>query len=679
MSSAIEKKINSLREVIREHDYKYYVLAQLVISDEEYDKLLKELEKLETENPNLITPDSPTQRVGNDLTKEFKPSEHKVPMLSLSNTYSEDELYDFDRRVKEGLALGDIVEYLVELKIDGASVSINYVNGNLKTASTRGDGTIGEEITNNVRTIKSIPLKIKKDKSIPYKLNDFEVRGEIFMNIEEFEKLNKERAKSGEKTFANPRNSTAGTLKLQDPKLVAKRPLNSFLYSLISPEDELKSQEENLLIINKLGFKVNPHHKKCKSIEEVIKVCREFEKLRDELEYEIDGAVIKVNSINQQSKLGSIAKAPRWAVAFKFKSKQASTIVKDIIWQVGRTGAITPVAELEPIFLAGSTISRATLHNFDEIQRKDVRVGDTVVIEKGGDVIPKVVEVNLSKRTTSNKKLKPPDKCPTCSSKLFKPEGEVAYYCENTECPDQIKGRIEHFASRGAMDIEGLGESLIDLFVDKGFLKTYEDIYKLKDRKDELISIDRLGEKSVTNLLNSIEKSKEKPFDKVLFALGIRYVGAGAAKKLAGHFKTLDSLMEASEEEITEVYEIGESISKSVKKFFNDTHNKKILGELKKVGLKFSFVNTKNAFVRENFFKGKNFVLTGTLSDYSREEAGEIITNFGGKITSSVSAKTDYILAGEKAGSKLDKAKTLGIKILDEIEFHEKIEETELK
>ena len=679
MSSAIEKKIISLRDEIREHDYKYFILAQPVITDEKYDKLLKELERLEAENPDLITPDSPTQRVGSDLTKEFKPVEHKIPMLSLSNTYSEDELYDFDRRVKEGLTSGAKVEYLVELKIDGASVSINYVDGYLKTASTRGDGTIGEEITNNVRTIKSIPLKIKKDKSIPYLLNDFEVRGEIFMNIEGFENLNKERAKSGEKTFANPRNSTAGTLKLQNPKIVSKRPLNSFLYSLISPEDELKSQEENLLIIKKLGFKVNPNYKKCNSVEEVIKVCHEFEKLRDELEYEIDGAVIKVNSVQQQNRLGSIARAPRWAVAFKFKAKQASTIVKDIIWQVGRTGAITPVAELEPIFLSGSTISRATLHNFDEIQRKDIRVGDKVLIEKGGDVIPKVVEVNLSRRTASNKKVKPPDKCPTCGSKLFKPEGEVAYYCENTKCPEQIKGRIEHFASRGAMDIEGLGESLIDLFVNKGFLKTYGDIYKLKNRKDELISIDRLGEKSVSNLLNSIEKSKDKPFDKVLFALGIRYVGSGAAKKLATHFEALDSLMDASEEEITKVYEIGESISKSVKKFFNESHNKKILGELKKVGLKFSFVNAKSTFVRENFFKGKNFVLTGTLSAFTRQDAEEIITGFGGNVSSSVTKKTDYVLAGEKAGSKLDKAKDLGIEILDELKFQEKIKESETK
>jgi len=456
VSSTIKIKIEALREQIRGHDYKYYVLAQPAISDEEYDKLLKELESLEKKHPELITPDSPTQRVGSDLTKEFKPVEHKIPMLSLSNTYSEEELYDFDRRVKDGLADGEKVEYLVELKIDGASVSINYVNGVLKTASTRGDGTSGEEITNNVRTIKSIPLKIKKDNSIPYKLNDFEVRGEIFMIIKDFENLNKEREKNSEKTFANPRNSTAGTLKLQDPKVVAKRPLTTFTYSLISPEDELKSQEENLLTLRKLGFKVNEHYKKCISIEEVIRVCQEFEKLRDSLKYEIDGAVIKVNSIEQQNKLGSIAKAPRWAVAFKFKSKQAITKIKDIVWQVGRTGAVTPVAELEPKFLAGSTISRATLHNSDEIERKDIRVGDTVVIEKGGDVIPKVVEVVLNERKSGSRKTKPPEKCPACGSKLFKPEGEVASYCENTECPDQIKGRLEHFASRGAMDIEGL-------------------------------------------------------------------------------------------------------------------------------------------------------------------------------------------------------------------------------
>ena len=679
MSSAIEKKIEALREQIREHDYKYYVLAQPAISDQEYDKLVKELEALEKQHPELITPDSPTQRVGNDLTKDFKPVEHKIPMLSLSNTYSEDELYDFDRRVKDGLADDEKVEYLVELKIDGASVSINYVNGVLKTAATRGDGTSGEEITNNVRTIKSIPLKIKKDKSISYKLNDFEVRGEIFMNIADFENLNKEREKSGEKTFANPRNSTAGTLKLQDPKIVANRPLNTFLYSLISLEDELKSQEENLSILKKLGFKVNEHYKKCSSIEEVIQVCKKFELLRDKLKYEIDGAVIKVNSIKQQNKLGSIAKAPRWAVAFKFKSKQTITKIKDIVWQVGRTGAVTPVAELEPKLLAGSTISRATLHNFDEIVRKDIRVGDTVIIEKGGDVIPKVVEVVLAERKSGSRKTSPPEKCPACKSKLFKPEGEVAFYCENSECPDQMKGRLEHFASRGAMDIEGLGESLIDLFVDKSFLKTYSDIYNLKNKKIELVALERFGEKSVSNLLNSIEKSKEKPFDKVLFALGIRYVGSGAAKKLAAHFKSLDALMAANEEEISSVYEIGESISKSLIKFFDNDHNKKVIEELKKAGLKFRFADAKTTFVGDNFFKGKTFVLTGTLTSFSREQAGEQIVRFGGNVASSVSKKTNYVLAGESAGSKLDKAKALGVAIINEEEFLKIIREVELK
>ena len=679
MASSVAKKIESLREQIRDYDYKYYILTQPAISDQEYDKLLKELEALEKAHPEFITPDSPTQRVGSDLTKEFKPVEHKVPMLSLSNTYSEDELIDFDRRVREGLESGEKVEYIIELKIDGASVSLNYIDGYLKTAATRGDGTVGEEITNNVKTIKSVPLKLKKDSSIKYKLNDIEVRGEIFMNVKDFEKLNKEREKLGEKLFANPRNSTAGTLKLQDPKVVARRPLNTFLYSLISPGDDLKSQDENLTILKKLGFRINEHYKKCQTIEEVIQVCRKFEKLRDELEYEIDGAVIKVNSISQQNELGSIAKAPRWAVAFKFKAKQAVTKIKAITWQVGRTGAVTPVAELEPKFLAGSTISRATLHNFDEIERKDIRVGDTVIIEKGGDVIPKVVEVVLKERPAGSRKTKPPEKCPTCSSKLFKPEGEVAYYCENSECSDQVKGRIEHFASRGAMDIEGLGESLIDLFVEKGFIKTYSDIYKLKNLKDELIGMERFGEKSVNNLMNSIEKSKEKPFDKVLFALGIRYVGSGAARKLASHFKSIDAIMKASEEDITEVYEIGESISKSVIKFLIDSHNKKIIDELKKAGLKFSFADVKTPIVTDNFFKGKTFVLTGTLSFFTREEAGEKIIMLGGNVTSSVSKRTDCVLAGEKAGSKLDKASKLGIKIIDEKEFQKRVSEAEKK
>ena len=677
MTSNVKKKIESLREQINEHDYRYYVLAEPTISDEQYDLLFKKLEKLEAEHPELITPDSPTQRVGKDLTKEFKPVKHKIPMLSLSNTYNEEELYDFDRRVKEGLPENEEVEYIVEYKFDGASVSLNYVNGLLKTAATRGDGVVGEEITNNIRTIKTIPLKLKKNSSIPYKLNDIEVRGEIFMNINDFVKLNEEREKAGEKLFANPRNSAAGTLKMQDPKEVAKRPLNNFMYYLVSPGDELKTQEENLKVLEKLGFKINHKYKKCTNIDEVINVCHEFEKKRDSLEYEIDGAVIKVNSIRQQNILGNIARSPRWAVAFKFKAKQAFTIVKKIIWQVGRTGAVTPVAELEPVLLAGSTISRATLHNIDEIRRKDIRQGDKVVIEKGGDVIPKVVAVVLSERKKSSKPTEPPKYCPVCGTELFNPPEEVALYCENAECPAQIKGRIEHFASRTAMDIEGLGEALIDIFVDKGFLKTYADIYRLRDKKDELIAIERLGKKSVENLLNAIEESKKKPFDKVLFALGIRYVGAGVARKLADHFRSIDALMNASEEELTGVYEIGESIAKSVKSFFSSKDNLETISLLKEAGVQFKFEDTVDKKVKENFFTGKTFVLTGKLNSFTREEAGDRIINLGGKVTSSVTKNTDYLIAGEKAGSKLDKAKKLGVDILSEDDLLNYLKEAE--
>lgn len=674
MSVSVEKKIEELRNQIIKHDYNYYVLTEPVISDESYDKLVKELEKLENENPHLITPDSPTQRVGKDLTKEFNPVKHKIPMLSLANTYDEQDLFDFDRRVRESLPDSEKVEYVVELKIDGASVSINYVNGFLKTAATRGDGTVGEEVTNNIKTIRSVPLKIDLSKEKKYKLKNFEVRGEVYMRISDFDKLNEEREAKGEKLFANPRNSTAGTLKLQDPKVVSARKLNVFLYSLISIDEEFESQEENLKLLSKLGFTINPQYKVCKSIEEVLKVCSRFEEIRDTLEYEIDGAVIKVNSMHQQKLLGSIAKSPRWAVAYKFKAKQAFTKLNAITWQVGRTGAITPVAELEPVKLAGSTISRATLHNYDEIQRKDIRAGDTVVIEKGGDVIPKVVSVVLSERPKKSQPTLPPEKCPVCNSKLFKPENEVAFYCENPECSAQIKGRLIHFASRGAMDIEGLGDALIDLFVDKGFITHFSDIYKLKDRRDELTKIERLGEKSIDNLLKSIEKSKSQPFSKVLFALGIRYVGAGAAQKITDHFNSIDDIIASSEEEISAIYEIGPSISKSIKQFFSDKNNLKLIEELRKSGL--TFTSEKKVIV-QSALTGKTFVLTGTLSAFSRDEAGARIIALGGKVTSSVSKNTDFVVAGEKAGSKLTKAESLGVKVLDESTFLKMLEENE--
>lgn len=666
MRNEIEKKIEFLRDSIRQHDYRYYVLNQPSISDKEYDDLLKELEKLENENPDFITPDSPTQRVGKDITKDFKPVQHIVPMLSLSNTYNEEELYDFDRRVKEALPQGEKVEYVVEYKIDGASVSLRYIKGLLKTAATRGDGIIGEEITNNIRTVKSIPLKIKKPSSIPYSLNDFEVRGEVFMKVNDFQELNKEREKLGEKLFANPRNFTAGSLKLQDPQIIASRKLNIFVYNLISLEEIFETQYENLKILQKLGFNVNSEFKLCKNIGEVLNYCRELEAKRNQVEYEVDGAVIKVNSIRQQKILGSIAKSPRWAVAFKFKAKQAFTRIKKITWQVGRTGTITPVAEFEPVLLAGSTISRATLHNYDEILRKDIREGDKVVIEKGGDVIPKVVSVVDSERLKNSKIPKPPDKCPVCNSKIYKPENEVAYYCENTECPAQVKGRIEHFAARGAMDIEGMGEALINLLVDLNFIKTYADIYDLKNHKEELIGIERLGKKSVNNLLNAIEESKKQPFSKVLFAIGIRYVGSGAAKKLADNFTSIDNIIKATEEEILEVHEIGPSIAGSVKNFFSNKKNMEVINRLKQHGL--SFREEKKS-VKDNFFTGKTFVLTGTLSNLSREDASDMIISAGGKVTSGVSSKTDYLIAGENAGSKLAKAKQIGVIVMSEKDF----------
>lgn len=666
-----QQRIEELRKLINEHDYRYYVLAEPIISDYEYDQLVNELIQLEKENPHLVTPDSPTQRVGSDLTNVFNPVVHKIPMLSLSNTYSAEEMYEFDRRVKEGLPRGEKVEYVCELKIDGVSVSLKYKNGILVTAATRGDGTTGEEITNNIKTIRSVPLSLRKPSSIKINLDDIEVRGEIYMEIEAFKKINEERELNGEKTFANPRNLTAGTIKLLEPQLVAKRPLKIFVYYLYSETDELNTHYENLKILSEIGFRVNPNYKLCKNIEEVMEFCNEWEEKRDKLPYEIDGVVVKVNSLKQQRILGNIAKSPRWAVAYKFKAKQAKTKLKKIIWQVGRTGTLTPVAELEPVFLAGSTISRATLHNIDEIKRKDIRENDIVVIEKGGDVIPKVVEVDLSQRPKDSQVVKLPSKCPVCNSNLFRPENEVAIYCENNLCPAQVKGRIEHFASRGAMDITGLGEALINLFVDRGFLKDYSDIYQLKEHREELIQIERLGEKSVDNLLTAIEKSKEKPFDRVLFAIGIRYVGSGVAKKLADHFKSIDALINASEEEIESIHEIGPSISNSVKRFFSDNNNLKLIEKLKKAGLKFKIDEIK---ITSDKLKGKSFVLTGTLSTMSREEAKEKIISLGGHVLSAVSKNTNYVIVGDNPGSKFDKAKKLGITILTEEDFLKMIE-----
>jgi DNA ligase (NAD+) len=660
MNNSISEKINSLRDKINYHNHKYYVSAESEISDYDFDMLLNKLIELEKIAPELITKDSPTQRVGSDLTKVFNQVEHKVPMLSLSNTYSKEELIAFDQRVRGGLEGEESIEYVVELKIDGVSASIHYKDGYLHKAATRGDGKIGEEITTNIRTIKSIPLRVKET-------NSFEVRGEVFMPLEEFKKLNEVREANGEKVFANPRNSSAGTLKLQNPQEVAKRPLDIFTYYILSDYLHIQSQSEGLNYLEQLGFKINPKYEVCKNIDEVINYCVSWENQRDQLPYEIDGVVIKVNSFKQQKRLGSIAKSPRWATSFKFKAKQVITKLNKVTWQIGRTGAITPVAELEPIELAGSIISRATLHNYDEIQRKDIREGDYVKLEKGGDVIPKIVAVDLSKRLKNSVILPIPSECPECKSELTKLENEVALYCTNDTCPAQVKGKLIHFASRGAMDIEGLGEAIIDIFVDRGYLTTFPDIYNLVNYEEELKSLDRFGEKSIDNLFASIEKSKEQPFHKVLFALGIRYVGAGVARKLTAAFKTIEKLEVATIENLEEVDEIGPSISNSLTQYFLDSKNIKIIEELINKGLnfeeEFSEQNNQNLM-------GLSIVVTGSLSKLTRDEAKEKIIAAGGKFVSSLSKKTNYLLAGDNAGSKLEKAKSLGVQILTEDEFH---------
>jgi DNA ligase (NAD+) len=659
MNNEVHERIKKLREKINFHNHQYYVLSESTISDFEFDMLLKELIELETKYPEYITKESPTQRVGSDLTKDIKSIQHKTPMLSLSNTYSEDELYDFDKRVKNGLNENSEINYVVELKIDGVSASIHYSDGVLKEAATRGDGSVGEEITVNIKTIRSIPLSVDQN-------NAFEVRGEVFMPLESFKKMNSEREALGEKTFANPRNSSAGTLKLQNPVEVAKRPLDMFAYYLLSNSLNITSQKEALDYLKKLGFKTNPNTKLCQSINDVVDYCREWEEKREQLPYEIDGVVIKVNSFEQQKQLGSIAKSPRWATSFKFKAKQVVTELNKITWQVGRTGAITPVAELEPIELAGSVISRATLHNFDEINRKDIRVGDLVRLEKGGDVIPKIVGVELHSRKTNSVSISIPKVCPACESKIIKLENEVALYCVNEFCQAKIKGKLIHFASRGAMDIEGLGEAIINLFVDKGYLKTFPDIYLLSEKELELKSLEGFGEKKIDNLLKAIEESKKQPFYKVLFALGIRYVGSGVARKLSLVFNTIEKLKNATIEELEKVDEIGPSISNSLVQYFSNSENIKTLKSLVELGL--NFKGEEEVLVSSNL-SGLSIVVTGTLSRMSRDDAKEKILLSGGKFVSSLSKKTDFLVAGENAGSKLEKAKTLGVKIISEDEF----------
>ncbi len=624
------------------------------------------MQALETEYPELITPDSPTQRVGGEPLSEFITITHKIPMLSLGNTYNALELNDFDTRVKKGLQ-GEEPEYVIELKIDGLAINLAYEDGIFVQGSTRGDGISGDDITSNLRTIHSIPLRISEPLTL-------EVRGEAYLPYEGFEKLNEIRLENGKKLLANPRNAAAGSLKLLDPKETAKRYLDIFLYALSNPEIlEVETHWEALNKLHKLGFKINPHRQLCKNIKEVLEVCDEWESKRKELDYDIDGMVIKVNSYEQQKKLGSTSREPRWAISYKFPAKQITTIIKDITLQVGRTGTITPVAELEPILLAGSMISRATLHNEDEIKRKDIRIGDTVLIEKGGEVIPKVVKVILEKRNEDTQPFRMPTNCPVCKAKLIKEDDEVAWRCENIHCPAQIKRRIAYFASRNAMDISGLGYSSIEQLVEKGFLFDYADIYYLMEKKEELEKLEGWGEKSVNNLLEAIEESKKNPLFRFYNALGIRYVGEKTARILAKHYPKLDDLMNANEIDLNSIMEIGEIMADSIISFFQDKEILQILDKLSKADVRIEDEITQIADKKEedSIISGKTFVITGTLSKYTRTEIKEIILSKNAKVSSSVSKKTDYVIVGEKPGSKYKKALKLEITILNEIEFEE--------
>jgi DNA ligase (NAD+) len=662
----IQQNIEKLREEIRQHNYRYYVLNDPTISDYEYDQLLKKLIQLERAHPKFITSDSPTQRIGGEPTKVFQTVSHDVPMLSLGNTYSQEELIDFEKRLYNFLP-NTSFEYVTELKFDGIAVSLIYRDGHLIQGATRGDGERGDDITPNLKTIRSIPLTIFKNKELPL---DIEVRGEVFMTKSGFIKLNEEQAEKEERTFANPRNATAGTLKQQDPKIVAKRPLQFSAYYLrvLSKsgriEKSIKTHLDSIHVLRQLGFPVSRHVALCKFMWEVIDFCNGWEEKRENLPFEIDGVVIKVNSLDQQKQLGKTVKIPRWAIAYKFKAKQATTLLKEIHLQVGRTGTVTPVAVLEPVFLAGSTISRATLHNEDEIKRKDIREGDMVLIEKGGDVIPKVVQVITEKRSKKLRPYKMPKICPVCDSPLVRIEGEAAIRCENIGCPAQVHRRIEHFASRGAMDIEGLGEVLVLQLVEKRLVSDYGDLYFLK--KSDLADLERMGEKSATNLLEAIEASKQRPLDRVIFALGIRYVGGSVATILADQFGSIDQLKEATFETLDSIEGIGTTIADSIVLFFKQKSNLKVIEKLKRAGARMEEERVRR---EGGIFSGKTFVLTGALSRFTRQGATELIGSEGGKVVSSVSKDTDYVLVGDNPGSKYRKALDLNIEMIDQDTF----------
>ena len=657
-----QTRVNKLREDINYHNYLYYVLDSPEISDAEYDRLMRELAGLEKLFPDLITPDSPTQRVGALPLKEFRPVSHTIPMLSLSNTETEEETIEFDRRIRRFLNVleDQLIEYVAETKLDGLAVEVVYEHGRFTVGSTRGDGFTGEDVTLNLRTIKTIPLKlIRKHEGAPERL---EVRGEVFMKLHDFREMNREREEAGESIFANPRNAAAGSLRQLDSGITARRPLDIFFYGIGEVTGKsFETHWEVLNMLKKWGLKTNPLNRLCMGINDVIGYYKEIGDMRDSLGYEIDGVVVKVNDIRLQERLGNVARSPRWAVAYKFEPRQADTWIRDIQAHVGRTGILTPVAILEPVRIGGVTVSRSTLHNQDEVDRKDVRIGDWVLVQRAGDVIPEVVKVITTKRTGAETPYRIPDKCPVCGSDVMRED--VYYRCTGINCPAQLKERIRHFASRRAMDIEGLGEKLTDQLVDKGLVKNLSDIYYLT--RDEIAGLDRMAEKSAGNIIDAIEISKERELSRVIFALGIRHVGEQLGKILGRSFGSIEALMSAGVEDLTAVETVGPEIAQSVVKFFNQKDNIREVKRLREAGVKFPPA----VYKKEGKLAGKVFVLTGTLSSFTRDEAKVRIESLGGHVTSAVSKNTDFVVAGEDPGSKARKAKELGIKVINEDEF----------
>jgi len=666
--TAVKEEMDALVAELNQHNYNYYVLAMPTIGDFEFDKKLKHLADLEQQHPDFADPNSPTQRVGGDITKNFVTVQHKYPMLSLGNTYNEQDLRDFDERIRK--AIGDNFEYVCELKFDGLSISLTYENGRLLRAVTRGDGTKGDDVTNNVKTIHTIPHQIKTDEAPAH----FEIRGEIFMHKAAFLKLNAAREELGEVAYANPRNFASGTIKMQDSKEVAKRPLDGFIYFLYTDKNEFKTHWESLNAVKNWGFHVCEHNRLVKNIDDVLAFIHHWENERFKLSYDIDGIVIKVNSYAQQQELGFTAKSPRWAISYKYKAAEVETILEKVTYQVGRTGAVTPVANLKPVLLAGTTVKRATLHNANEIERLDLHLGDTVFVEKGGEIIPKVIKVNLDKRKADAEKVHYLHNCPECGTELIRKEGEAVHYCPNDEgCPPQIVGKIQHFIGRKAMNVDGLGDETIETFFKRGLINHISDLYTLYQKSDQLKLIDRFGERSIENMLSGIEQSKLMPFEKVLFGLGIRYVGETVAKKLAAAVKNIDNLTKASFEELIAIDEIGQRIAESIVEYFENPVHLEQIELLKSAGLRFE-IEEKVITLDSDTLIGKTFVISGVFENYSRDQLKDLIEANGGKILSGISGKLNYLVAGDNMGpSKLEKANKLNIPIISDTELLEMI------